>query len=823
MKRILFSIVLFYLLLFESAAQQPQDRLNQWAVKNPIEKVYLHLDRDGYAAGQTIWLKAYLTSDFLPADKSTVLFVELINSSSFAISRLSLPVVRGVSQGQFELPDTLTSGRYIIRAFTATMLNMDADFIFKRSIHIAGLEKKKAAASTASSTRLEFFPEGGNFVAGHPNTIAFKATDTDGWPVNIKGVVKNNKQEILTEFSSLHDGMGMIDLNAELNAGYYVELKDDPAGQKYLLPEISEKGIVFRLLNASNGIHFEIFQKKNDPVFEAAYMIGQIQHHSVFRQTFKKGGKSLAGRINTSQLPSGILHITVFNKDGMPLAERLSFVNNKEYIKEAQLSIDTLDLSARGKNHFSLTFKDSVTGSFSVSISDLAYSSQTTREENIFSSLLLTSDLKGYVHNPAWYFSADNDSTKYALDLLMMTNGWRRFKWQQLLNDSLPAGPYKDPAFVTLSGQVNFLGTKKPYADKDLIMYVVAEDSTSKMHLIKTDANGHYNIDSLVFFGSAKVLFSDAKEKKRNLISVYPAADSLNRSFLLTRLKDEELLLQNMFSKSNENITKKLTEEYRTLLKANGTTLSEVVLKSTKKTPLEELNEKYTSGHFSSVALQTIDLVNSDDAVTYHDIFDYLRSRVPGLKIILPDYESSPKPLLNFEEPGASYKIFFRQNQNPSVSDLGQIPMTLYLNEVETGSNVIAAIPANSIALIKVFSSVVGTTGGGAGGALAIYTKKIDDLTNSIPRSDLISTHGFSVIKEFYSPDYAVPQKKHTSPDQRITLYWKPDVFVNGKNIKLPVVFYNNDRTKTFKVVVEGMTIDGKMLMMEKIISAKPF
>jgi hypothetical protein len=403
-----------------------------------------------------------------------------------------------------------------------------------------------------------------------------------------------------------------------------------------------------------------------------------------------------------------------------------------------------------------------------------------------------------------------------------MTNGWIRFKWQQLLNDSIPSSQYKDPAFVTLSGRVNFQGTKKPYADKDLLMYIVS-DSINTMQLIKTDANGSFNVDSLIFFGKARVLFSDAKEKKRNLISVYPAADSLNRSFPLPRLKDEELLLQNMFSKSNEAITKKLTEEYKALIKANGNTLSEIVLKSSKKTPLEEVNEKYTSGHFSSSALQTIDLVNSDDAMTYHDIFDYLRSRVPGLQIILPDYESSPKPLLNFEEPGASYKIFFRQNQNPTVSDLGQIPMTLYLNEVEIGSGVIASIPANRIALIKVFSSLVGTTGGGAGGALAIYTKKIDDIANSIPRSDLITTTGFSVIKEFYSPDYAVPQKKHTSPDQRITLYWKPDVFVNGKNVTVPIRFFNNDRSRNFKVVIEGMTTDGKLLMIEKIITGKAF
>jgi hypothetical protein len=349
-------------------------------------------------------------------------------------------------------------------------------------------------------------------------------------------------------------------------------------------------------------------------------------------------------------------------------------------------------------------------------------------------------------------------------------------------------------------------------------MYIVS-DSINTMQLIKTDANGNFNVDSLVFFGSTKVLFSDAKEKKRNLISVYPAADSLNRSFLLPRLKDEELLLQNMFSKSNETITKKLTEEYKAIVKANGTTLSEIVLKSSKKTPLEELNEKYTSALFSGFALRTFDLVNSEEAVTYENIFEYLKLRVPGLEVVEPnliDGETSPDP----KKDETIYRLFFRQA--PTISQLGLIPMVIYLDEVETSTQTFAALPAHRIALIKVFSNLVGATGAGPGGALAIYTKKIDDIANSIPRSDLISTSGFSVIKEFYSPNYAIPQNNQGA-DQRITLHWKPDIFVNGKNVKIPVSFYNNDRSRSFKIVIEGMTTDGKLLMIEKTVSSKPF
>jgi hypothetical protein len=789
-------------------AQQPEERLNRKGEVDPIEKVYLHLDRDDYVAGQTLWLKAYLYSDFLPSDRSTVLFVDLINTSASQVAKLSLPIFRAVSQGQIELPDTLTSGNYILRAYTPTMLNNSAEFIYTRSLAIAGKDKKSPPATASSNTRLEFFPEGGNFVAGQPNTIAIKSTNNEGWPVNVKGVVKNNKHEVVSEYSTLHDGMGMVDIDVQLNGGYYVELENDPLKQKYFLPAVGERGIVFRLLNAPDGIHFEILQKKDDPIFQGAYMIGQMQHHVVFKQPLKVGAATLTGIINTNKLSSGILHITVFNKDGMPLAERLSFVNNKEYIREGQLTTDTLGLLPHAKNHFTLAFKDSVTGSFSVTITDPVYNAATTRDENIYSRLLLTSDLKGYIHNPAYYFSNNSDSVKYALDLLMMTNGWRRFKWEELLKESTPLLKYKDPAFVTLSGRVLLEGTRKPFAEKDLLMFMVGADSSKTMQLIRTDANGNYRADSLIFFGKTNILFSDIKGKKSKFVDIRPDGDSLHRSYILPGIALNNLIPTGDKPGNNNIVNQRLLEQYDEFQKAYGITLSEVVVTAKKKTPLEELEEKYASGAFSGgETRRTFDLLNTDDAKSYLNIFDYLQIRVPGL--------------VAARTQDGDYQVFYRQM--PTISSLGNQQMDIFLDEVLTDANTVAYIHPNQIAMIKVYSSFVGSTGGGAGGAIAIYLKKGTDYFSSLPMAgEMIVYNGFSVIREFYSPNYTTPVKS-TKPDQRMTIYWKPDIFVNAKDVKLPIRFFNNDRTKAFKVVVEGMTTDGKMLMIEQTYPAKPF
>ena len=799
MKRHFRLLFFLQLLCLASFAQKPDEKLKQWAERSPIEKVYLHLDRDNYLAGETIWFKAYLYSEYLPDTISTTLYIELLDGSSAIISRKILPVVFGNTYGQIELPDTLATSSYFIRAYSPTMLNHDPEFIYKRNIIIYGKKNNSEAKRKEKMLRLEFFPEAGNFTSGFLNTIAFKATDENGLPVNASGVIKNEKNETIVEFSSLHDGMGMFDLDSKENEKYYALINGDNSGKKYYLPEQTNKGIVFKIMPDPQGKYYEILQRLDDPVFKAAYMIGQVQHHVVFRQELSQK-EDITGIINTLKLNSGILHVTVFNKDNLPLAERLCFIDNKEYIQSAELIPDTINFSEKTKNRFSISLKDNMEVNFSVAVTDPEYSFSQIREENIFSSLLLTSDLKGYIHNPAWYFSSDDDSVKNALDLVMMTNGWRRFKWNDLLKNPLPAGNYKDPAFITLSGKINIRDTRKPFAGKPFVFFIVGADSSRIMQIESTNNLGYFKIDSLVFFNRSHIVFKDIRGKKSDLLEILPSADSITRHYLLPRIENYPSLI------SDISVTKtfsKLAYDYNEIIKAGGIMLKEVIVKSRKKSPVQELEEKYASGLFSGFSERTIDLVNTNETVHELNIFDYLQTRVPGLSVI---------------KDGLDYIIYYRQGA--TVSSMGAIPMTLYLDEVLTDASFISSIPPDQLAMVKVFSNFVGAAGGGPGGALAIYTKKGADLYNSTSIQDQVRYQGYSLIKEFYSPDYTVNVNDKTKTDHRITLQWIPDIIVNKNNsAKIPVVFYNNERTKQFKIVVEGMTADGKMIFIETTIS----
>jgi hypothetical protein len=788
--------ILFLCVLITSRihSQRPEELLHKWSDKNPVEKVYLHLDREQYAAGETAWFKAYLSSDYLPDTISSSLYVELLNNDLTVVCKAVAPVILGGSSGQLDLPDSITTGLYTVRAFTPAMIKQSPDFIYKKGVTIYGKARKENNNPETSKVRVEFFPEGGTLMPGFNNAVAFKTTTENGLPLSIAGVIKNSKGDVVASFSPYHDGMGMFELTPVPGEKYYATITS-PSPESFPLPDLSEKGIVFTVLPHIQGNFFEIQQRVSDPMFTAAYMIGQMQNRVVFKQEFSQAKESLQGVINTKHLHSGIMQVTVFNKNGMPLAERLCFINNKEYLHQAELVADTLNMAPKGRNRFLVTMKDTVQGSISVSISDAAYLPSLTREENILTSLLLTADIKGYVNNPAYYFSKDDDSVKMAIDLLMMTNGWRRFKWTALAAKA--PSVIATSSYINLNGRAVLKGTNRPFASKPILLMInsLGNKNVRSTQMLETDKDGNFFIDSLVFFDRNRLLFTDVRGKKSQYIDILLNSDSLQKPF---SLKDFVAVPDR---KSVFDMAAKWKADYDAILKANGLLLEGVTVKVQKKTPMQLLDENYTNGLFSGDAARAIDLVNSDEASPYNNIFDYLSNRVNGLQIVNED---------------AGYGVYYRQGA--SMSSMGNIPVTIFLDEVETDVAVIAALPANQVALVKLYSTFAGASGNGPGGVLAIYTKKGTDYTSGTSFANLSFYNGYSVIKEFYAPDYKV-SKATDKPDNRITLDWRPNIFVNSVNPRIPVSFYNNDRTKKFKVVVEGMTTSGKLIWLEKIIN----
>jgi len=776
----------FFFLFITSKAQKPEEWLNRLSAKSPIEKVYLHFDRDNYLAGETAWFKAYLQSAYLPDTISTVLYVELLNRSSSVITRKILPVLLGVSNGQLEIPDTLITGNYLVTAYTPTMLNNGNDFIFRKSVFIYGKKNDQPVSLSPRSVKLHFFPEGGNLVQGLTHTVAFKATDEKGLPVWVSGDIRDEKNNKITEINTFYDGMGLFDFSPVNGERYHATIRG--IADKYYLPDMTEKGISFTVIPHPQGSFFEIKQQKGNTDFTAAYILGQMQHQLVFKKEFAAGREEIQGVIDTKKLNSGILQLTVFNKDDIPLAERLVFVNNNEYIQAAELVADSLSFQPKGRNRFTIRMKDTVQGSLSVSVTDAGYAAYSRREENIFSNLLFTADLKGYIHNPAFYFSGESDTVKTAMDLVMMTNGWRRFSWKELKQQPKGIEVNKDPSFITLTGRAFLRGTKKPFDEKPLLMMIINADSSKSAQIITTDKKGDFRLDSLIVYGKAKLFFSDTRGKKSLYIDVELSGDSLSRNYSVS-IDTSAVINYNEVSAVSLH---HMSADYTDLLNEKGKMLQAVTITVKKKTPLQELEEKYAKGAFEGGDAKTFDLVNTDENLIYNDLFDYLNAK--GLM------------------PG-------RRNQ-PMLSSMGTFAVDYYLDEIQVDADVLQTIPFTHIAMIKVYNTFAGGWGNSPGGAVAVYMKKGEDLLNAMSsHGKLISYNGFSVIKEFYAPDYKVTTQDKNKADNRITLDWRPTIFINNVNPKIPLTFYNSDRTKNFRIIIEGMTTNGKMVCIEKTIS----
>lgn len=765
----------FFLFSFCCAGAQ-EKILDAWHQSAPIEKVYLHLDRKDYFAGQTCWFKGYFLSNFQPSGRNSTLFVELINRSGAVIAQKVLPVFNGITYGQLDLPDTATTGSYRIRAYTPLMLNHQKDYIYSTPIRIYG-KNSRSASPVPGNSSLAFFPEGGTLLAGAENTIAFKATSAQGLPENVTAVIQDQNGRTVANINSVHDGMGRFKLTP-VKGNTYQATWD---GKSFPLPIAADKGMALHIENKTGIVRYT-YTSTGGNSFMPAYMIGQMQHQVLFKQSVKGNA---SGTVNTSGFHSGILQITFFNEEGMPLAERLTFIDNNEYRVSASLEPALVNTKARGKNQYHIQFKEPEAGNFSISVTDDNFNEPGPRKDNIISSLLLTSDIPGYVHNPAFYFNSDSLSAT-ARELVMLTNGWRRFNWKNIIKNPPSKPTYTDPGYISLSGQVNVRGSQKSFADRELLVWVATPDSGRALELVKTDAEGRFKMDSVVFFDKAKILFSDVMGNKSKFITVKLDTDSLYKTFNLPPL------LMPPAANTATGLMNNMQGAYSAYARGGGILLDNVNIEGRRLT-LEELEKKYVNGMFSgNINARTINLTGQ--FVPQVNIFEWLMGRVPSLTI--------QRSSQFFED----YQLYFRRQ-----------PVQLFLDEMPMqDANWISTIPPNQIALIKIYPQFIGARGNNA--AIAVYTKRGEDLNDEMEASgDIVDYEGYSIIKEFYSPDYAT-QPDVDYRDNRLTLHWQPEAVLSDNQKSIPVDFYNTDRTKKFKVVAEGITREGKLLMIEQTV-----
>ena len=779
-------------------------------------QIYLHLDRSVYARGETIWFNAYLRADEDLSVGST-LQAELWKEDSLCL-RMQYPVALGVSSGQFTLSTKCATGWYTIKAFTEQAHLA----LFQTYVYIVGKESPGPSTfTTKDSLQLLFYPEGGQLVVGIESHIAFKAMDQNGRPASVTGVIRNEQGIAITSFTTWHHGMGEFYLRPELGHTYYAEWNEKGITRRQSLTPAKVTGTVLSLIDHPEGFMFELTTNEKDPLQLRRWLLGTRGGKEVFRLPLSPKTTTVQGILKTKQLSSGVLQVSVVDSGGSAVVTRNIFVNNKEYRTTFSLFTDTLKTGKKEKNRWTLQWPDSLTGTLSIAITDADLDESPYAHPSIVAYTLLTNELSDQVYRPNWYFTTTEDSASIGLDLLMMTSQGHsgRVNKQSIIGESNSEKNNKK-GYITIQGQAFFRDTRQPLANAKLIVVLSAPRIRNNILFTETDQAGRFSIDSLLFFGPARFIFAEHRpQKKSRPIDIRLDATSLPPMVATSIWKQPSAPpLQAPLQYGDAAWLQKINELVR---EAEGITLEEVTIKTRIKSPLEKLQEEYTRGAFETDAFveRVIDLVNTDEATTYPNIFEYIRFRIPGLQVVDPDYSKSPpNPSqsggFEMQNDPTKYRIFYRQL--PSASGMGNPPMVIYLNEVEVDADVLLTIPTAEIALVKLFSSFAAAQGGGPGGALAIYTKKPELLKAT--NGNAVTFTGYTPIASFPERNYETDASLRDKPDGRVTLFWRSNLFLNGIESRMPIQFFNSDRTKRFRIVVEGITPSGRPLFFEKIL-----
>jgi len=779
------------LFAFSTKSQNVDAAIAAYAGAYSPERAYFHYDKSAYSAGETIWFKAYLMNEILPANESKTLYIDWVDDKGKLLLHAVRPLANAVTNGMFEVPADYKGKMINVRAYTKWMLNFDSAFIYNKTIPILTKEAT-TGQKTAIAPVIQFFPEGGDMIAGLANKIAFKANDQWGRPVKVRGAVTSNKNKIEDSIRTLHDGMGYFFLTPQEGVAYSAKWKDEKGVERITaLPKPKNSGAVLQVsIEGTN----RIFSVRCTPDFtgsnDSVHLVGTLYQHEVFRVARAATSSPIKGTIPTASLPSGIMTITLFDKNWKPIAERITYLNNNEFNFQPEMEVQRWGLNKRAKNELKITVPDSLVSSLSISVTDASISSDSSN--NIVSHMMLSSELKGEIYNPAYYFSNANANIANHLDLVMLTHGWRRFNWDQVLSGKIPKPKFeKDTSYITLSGKVQGVLPSQIGKDADIVLLVKEGDSEGKMLVVPLQPNGTFNDPDVFVFDTAQIYYTFQKGELKDA-SVQFMTDRLPAPTLNPSTFNRPY---GLFPDTTGSFRQwMLADEANSLAEMMKVkTLEAVVVKSKGKTPLQLMDEKYASGLFSGGDAYQFDLINDPFAASSMNIFYYLQGKVAGLQV-----NTAAQP--------------------PTMSWRGGSPQ-LYLDQMAVDPGMIATMSIHDVAYIKVFRPpFMGGFNGGSGG-IAIFTKKGNDSKpepgKGLPTNKVF---GYNSVKEFYSPNYATFTQRNEERDIRTTLYWNPSVVTAAQKNKVVVSFYNNDVSQSFRVVIEGMTTDGRLAHIEQIM-----
>lgn len=858
------TVLLGVLLYFSSlSAQTMQDTIIanfSLMERIPKEKLYLHLDKPFYGAGEKIWFKGYLVNATTHQDNSQSNFIitELINRSDSIVERKKIRRDSLGFHNAFTLPATLPAGDYYLRGYSNWMLNEDPDFFFSRNIKIGnsidntivssieyqqeddthytakikftsnvqavfenttikylylenGKIKNKGKKKTdengwisislpdlksPAARRIEvefddpqytykrtfhlpvftndfdvkFFPEGGALLSIPHQNVAFKAQGADGFSKEVEGFLFNSKGDTLTNFRSEHNGMGIFTMNPVDNETYYVTVRtNDSITKRFDLPAIEPKGISIAMSHYKQEIRYEIQKTEATEWPQKLFLLAHTRGKLAILQPINP--KRTFGKMNDSLFTEGITHFMLIDEQGNALSERLIFVPDHKP-NQWQITADQPTYGKREKVSLQIAAKDNegnpVEGTFSVSITDRKSIQPDSLADNILSNLLLTSDLKGYVEDPAYYFLNQDARTLRSIDYLMMTHGWRRHKMENVLRTpSLNFTNYIEKG-QTISGRImGFFGAN---VKKGPICVLAPKYNI--IATTETDEKGQFIVNTS--FRDSTTFLVQARTKKG-----FAGVDILMDppQYPVATHKAPYL---NGAATFMEDYLMNTRDQYYMEGGMRVYNLKEVTVTAKRERPSSK--SIYTGG------INTY-TVEEDRLQGYGQTAFDAASRLPSVTIT------------NGSE------IHIRNNSEPAIIVIDDI---VY----EDASDILKDIQVSdmsSISLLRGADAVI--LGPRASGGAVVITLKDPRNLPARPAQGIITYTplGYSESVEFYHPTYDTPEKKNAQrSDFRSTVYWNPELRLDAEG-KATIEYYTPDSTVPEDIIIEGVDKNGKV------------
>ncbi len=819
------SLCFSVLFLFSFSICYNQESNND-SIKDPVkeyyskEKVYLHFDKPYYASGDDIWFKVYLVNADTHQQNaiSKIVYVDLIDYKNEIIESKVIKIIKGSGLGDFNLDSNLNSGVYTIRAYTNFMRNYDSGYFFSKKINISSLnkvdnsEKKLSAINRVEESPnnalhlirpdIQFFPEGGYLVNSLVNRMGFKALDINGKGIDIQGSIIDEKGRLITMFKSSKFGLGKVVFIPEKNLRYKASINYKGQEFYYDLPQALAEGIVMQIEERQD--HYRIkLQSTINKGLNNLILIGQQHAEIVCNAEINVSQNKATIKVYKTLLKQGIIQFTLLDKNISPICERLVFLEKDKDNRKVNISFSKQDYSKRELVEMEIsldTMQIESDADISVSVTDASIVHPDNNDLDIKSHLLLNSELKGEIENPGYYFMSDDSNRKKVLDNLMMTQGWRRYIYNDVLKDS--TYEYKLETGISFKGSL--INKNQEISDKEITL-LFKNKETFFLQKMKTNNQGNFMFGEFDIVDSTSIIIQATKLKEKKGLRIEKIKKvPYNGTIELEKINAPELnFLNSSIAEINteyiERNKKILKEESYYNLSEDYINLDEVVLKPVKVISQKEIRKEYKRSQYALYSKPSY-VVDFYDLVPTGSLLSMLKGVVPGgLTRGRTSLQRAPQPL-------------FLIDGNPIELDttgiVDKIDIDIYnIDFVDIIKGPSAAIYGSR----------------GSNGVVAIYTKdgtEMQEKSNIGDSKEILRfIHpGYYKAREFYEPKYGTSKPEHKRPDYRTTLSWKPNIQFDDEG-KAKIEFYTADISTTYRVELQGITSDGIPITSEAFIN----